>query len=81
MKNSSRFQAAYYTLFFFVTGCFTAFADEFDEDDLDPFFPGNNDPGNASLPYISLLLLLGVLYAGYHLFMKIIDSEKKTQIR
>lgn len=76
MKNSNRLSSAYYTLLFFVIGSFMAFADEFD-----PFDPEVPDPGNASIPYISLLLLLGVLYAGYHLFMKIIDSEKKTQIR
>jgi drug/metabolite transporter (DMT)-like permease len=77
MKKLNRLQAAYYTLLFFVLGSFTAFAD----DDFDPFLPDNPDPGDASIPYISLLLLLGVLYAGYYLFMKTTNTEKKTQIR
>lgn len=78
MKNSNRLRAAYFTLLFFVTGCFTAFADGFYEDDLDPFLPDNPDPGNASLPNVIVLFVAGALYVAYYLAKTRLKTEQQV---
>lgn len=71
MKKFKRVKLACYILLFFMIGSFTAFADD---DEFDPLSPNNPDPGNASMPYISLLVVCGVLYAAYYFKKRLPNS-------